>query len=616
MFMMQQLSTCKILHSFCMMKKFFWGALIACSFLSTPLWAAGPAPLVYEVDLLNRADDRFKVTLMVDGLKPENAVYQFASTAPGTYQVMDIGRFVHDFKAFDKKGKELPTEQVSTNQWKIQNPEQVRRIQYQIAETWDTPVKKDVIYRMCGTSIEQDHALINGQGVFGFPQGMQASPIAVKINYPADWKAGSALEKNKDGYYLADSYDRIVDSPILLGRLTRAETSVGGATVEVYTYSKTDQVNSEQLLNSMQSMLQAAGTFLGKLPVKRYTFLYHFEDESWGAWEHSYSSEYIFKEAPFSPSLAQTVTSIAAHEFFHVVTPLNIHSEIIQQFNFVTPTPSAHLWLYEGVTEWANGAMRLRGGLTDLPTYCNELSQKVKIDQQLDTTYSLLKLAMTCYTPEGQRQYGNIYNRGALVAGLLDIRLLELSGGKRGLREVINELTTTYGPNRPFPENQFFDIFTQKTYPEIGDFFNRYIKNAEHLPLEEYFGKIGILYKPAVATGKKLPSLGMRPVPVNDTLRLRQVSEPLRQAGILENDEWVSFNQQPINLSAMAALREQIRSLKPGDSYEITVRRNGQTIPVKATMQETDEVNRYVFEPDPQATAQQLKLRESWQKNL
>ncbi|MCK8491041.1 PDZ domain-containing protein [Spirosoma sp. RP8] len=598
------------------MNKFVWGALLICCAVANPLWAAGPAPLVYDVDLNDRADDLFKVTLHVDGLKPENAVYQFASTAPGTYQVMDIGRFVRSFKAFDKKGKELATQQVSVNQWKIQQPEQVRQIKYQIAETWDTPVKQDVIYRMCGTSIEKDHALINGQGVFGFPQGMQASPLAVKISYPMEWTVGTALEKNKDGYYLADSYDRVVDSPILLGRLTRAETNVAGAAIEMYTYSKTNQVTSEQLLNSMQSMLQAAGQFLKKLPVKRYTFLYHFEDESWGAWEHSYSSEYIFKEVPFSPALAQTATSIAAHEFFHVVTPLNIHSELIQQFNFITPTPSAHLWLYEGVTEWANGAMRLRGGLTTLEDYCTELSQKVKIDQQLDTTYSLLKLALTCYTPEGQRQYGNIYNRGALVAGLLDIRLLELSGGKRGLREVINELTTTYGPNRPFSEKDFFAIFTQKTYPEIGDFFDRYVKNAEHLPLQEYFDKIGILYKPAIATGKKLPSLGMRIGPVSDTLRLRQVSEPLRQAGIQENDELISFDQQTVNPSSLPTLREKIRSLKAGDSYTVTVRRNGQPLTVNAAMQEIDEVNRYVFEPNQQATPQQFQLRERWQKNL
>ena len=584
--------------------------------LATTVRAEPPGLLLYEVNLNDRADDQFKVTLHVEGLKPENAIYQFAATAPGTYQVMDVGRFVRSFQAFDKKGRELKTQQVSTNQWKIEQPEQVRQIQYHIAETWDTRVDKDVIYRMCGTSIEQDHVLINGQGVFGFPAGMQASPLAVKLNYPADWTVGTALDKNAKGYYLADNYDRIVDSPILLGRLTKAQTTVGGAAVEMYTYSKTDQVTSQQLLDGMQAMLNAAGQFLKQLPVKRYTFLYHFEDESWGAWEHSYSSEYIFKEEPFSPQLAARATNIAAHEFFHVVTPLNIHSELIQQFNFITPTPSEHLWLYEGVTEWANVMMRLRGGLIDLPEYCEEMSQKVQVDKRLDSTYSLSKLALTCYTPEGQRQYVNIYNRGALVAALLDIRLLELSGGQRGLREVINELAATYGPNRPFPENEFFTIFTEKTYPEIGDFFNRYIKDTQPLPLQDYYGKLGIRYTPATTTGKKLPSLGMRLMPANDTIRIRQVSEPLSQAGLQENDALVSFNQQAVGPATFATIRDQIRNLKAGDSYEVTVRRNGQLVTAKPTMQEINEVKRYSFEPDPQATSQQLQLRERWLKNL
>ncbi len=48
--------------------------------------------------------------------------------------------------------------------------------------------------------------------------------------------------------------------------------------MEIYTYSETDQIKSAQLLGAMDGMLQAAGRFLGKLPVDRYTFLYHFAD--------------------------------------------------------------------------------------------------------------------------------------------------------------------------------------------------------------------------------------------------------------------------------------------------------------------------------------------------
>ncbi|RYF70527.1 MAG: peptidase, partial [Cytophagaceae bacterium] len=427
---------------------------------------------------------------------------------------------------------------------------------------------------------------------------------------------GRLFGSNAKGYFTAASYDRIVDSPILLGRLTKATTTVAGAQIDVYTYSKTDKIKSDQLLANMQSMLNAAGQFLKQLPVKRYTFLYHFEDQDWGAWEHSYSSEYVIREDEFSKKLADNMTSIAAHEFFHVVTPLNIHSEIIQQFNFVTPTPSEHLWLYEGVTEWASDAMQLRGQIMDLPTYFDELSQKITYDKSVDTTYSLSKLGLTCYTDEGQRQYGNIYARGALVAGLLDIRLLELSNGKRGLREVINELATTYGPDQAFPEKDFFTIFAQKTYPEIADFFNRYIKATEPLPFSEYYGKLGITYTPSVPTGQKAPSMGMGAGLVDNKIVLTSLGDSLRKAGLQEKDEWIAYNGQPVSLETMPAVQNELKKQAVGDVYSMTVRRNGQEITVKSTVAEKELVKKYVFQVDPQATPAQVQLREIWQRNL
>jgi predicted metalloprotease with PDZ domain len=455
--------------------------------------AAQRSPIGYAIDVTDRADDRFTVTAWVGDLAPDNAVYQFAATAPGTYQVMDIGRFVRSFEAFDAAGRPVPVQQVSVNQWKLGDAPRVRTIRYSIAETWDTKVDRHQVYLMCGTSMEKDHVLINPHAVIGYPTGMQARPIRLRIKYPAAWKVGTALERDHGGAYLAEDYDHLVDSPILLGRLSEARTSVTGVPVRIFTYSKTDRIQSAQLLGAMDGMLQAAGRFLGKLPVDRYTFLYHFEDRPAGAWEHSLSSEYVFQEGEFTDSLGRYVTDIAAHEFFHIVTPLNIHSEIIEHFNFVTPVPSQHLWLYEGTTEWAAHAMQLRSGLKSPEEYLTKIIQKMRIDRaNFDSTYSLRELALTSYSDSGQAQYPNIYMRGALTAGLLDIRLLELSGGTRGLQDLIADLTRKYGKRRAFPEATLVDTLVAMTYPEIRDFFNRYVWESERLPIAEYYGKLGI----------------------------------------------------------------------------------------------------------------------------
>ncbi|HEY0900378.1 MAG TPA: hypothetical protein VGD90_13660 [Sphingobacteriaceae bacterium] len=599
------------------MRKLFYALGLLVLSLGTPAEAAKHPELTYRVDLNDRADDLFKVTLNVKGLKSDNNIFQFAATAPGTYQTMDIGRFVRGFKAYDKKGREIATKQVSTNQWELTTPKKVRRISYQIAETWDTPVDKNKVYNMCGTSLEQDHALINGQGVFGYLKGLQGSPMRLKLDHPQNWTVGTAMATDKDGYYLIKNYDYVVDSPIMAGStLTKAETTYDGTQIDLYTYSKTGKIKSQDLLSNMTSMLNAVHKFVVKFPVDRYTFLFHFEDQDWGAWEHSYSSEYVMKEQDFTPKFAHNITDIASHEFFHIITPLNIHSEIIEQFNFVTPTPSQHLWLYEGTTEWASDIMQLRAGMITLEEYLKDMQQKLYFNDQLGNHYSLQELSLTSYTPEGNKIYGNIYHRGAATAAMLDIRLLELSGGKRGLREVINELSKEYGPSKAFPESEFFSIFTAKTYPEIADFFNRYVKGNEPLPLADYFGIMGIRYIASQKSDKQVKDLGYQIVAPNGVLTLIKVNEAQQKAGLAEGDEMVSVNGTEITLANANAELGRVFQMPAGETYTMVVKRKGKSETVKLQMLEKQEEKRHIFEVDPEASPEKLAFRKSWMTNL
>ncbi|MDJ1501610.1 peptidase [Xanthocytophaga agilis] len=585
-------------------------------------FAAPIHPLVYEVNLNDRADDLFKVTLQVKGLTKANAIYQFAVTAPGTYQIMDMGRYIRSFHSFDKDGRELKAVRLSTNQWQLSQPEKVRQIQYTIAETWDKPVTDHQIFTMCGTSLEEDHVLLNGQAVFGFPTGMQTLPILLKLHYPSDWNVGTALEKNAGGYYMAHNYDHLADSPILAGNLSTASLVVAGTQVDLYAYSQTGKIQAGQLLHSMETMLQAARHFLRQLPVNRYTFLFHFGDQNGGGWEHNYSSGYVIKEEMFTNAFAERITYLATHEFLHIVTPLHIHSEVIAPFNFVIPTPSQHLWLYEGVTEWASHMMPLRGEMIDLDTYLNRLSKKVEVDKSLDTTMSLSKISLACYLPQGQQQSWNVYNRGALLAGLLDIRLLELSGGRRGLREVITELIKKYGRDKPFPENEFFTLLVEMTYPEIADFLNRYVRNAEPLPFTDYYSRLGICYIPALATGRKTSFLGVKFEIVAGKLLVSNLSKALQQAGLQVQDQVVKLNNIPLDLATPQgiayynSLMDQLKKRIAGQTYYLTIRRNNKEETIVCPILEQEEIKNYVFQISSHPTPEQLHLRSIWLKNL
>ncbi len=75
--------------------------------------------------------------------------------------------------------------------------------------------------------------------------------------------------------------------------------------------------------------------------------------------------------------------------------------------------------------------MKRRGALITPEQYLQILKVKLSSDDNFAKSFSLSRLALTSYAPEGQQQYGIIYRRGAIIVGLLDIRLGLRQGRER-----------------------------------------------------------------------------------------------------------------------------------------------------------------------------------------
>ncbi|HLT72393.1 MAG TPA: hypothetical protein VKZ75_07055 [Cyclobacteriaceae bacterium] len=581
-----------------------------------PAYAAEEKPIRFTIDMTGPSTDTFLVDVEVPKLSRANGVFQFASTAPGAYQTMDIGRFISEFTAYDKKGREIPVSQLRVNQFEISKPGKVRRITYKVAETWDNPLPVNPVFPMAGSSLEKDHALINVHTLLGYFHGMQETDMEIRLVYPAGWMMGTALELNDDGSLIAPDFDFAVDSPILLGNLSSTSMEIGGKEIEIFTYSKTGMIKSSDLMDAMRDVFIATNKFVDGFPIDRYVLLFHFEDVNAGAWEHSYSSEYVLKEAPLDENFAALINGVAAHEIFHMVTPLNIHSELIEQFNFVTPSPSKHLWLYEGVTEWASDMLQLRGGLITLEEFFAQISEKLTIDNFFDKEVSLTEMALGAFSEEGHTQYVNIYNRGALVPLLMDILLLEKSGGERGLREVILELSKKYGATRAFSEEHFFDEFVAITHPDMQAFVDRYIIDSEPLPIATYFEKLGIRYYPLLTYEETMPDRGHVLEYDGKQMVISGLRERSEREGLMNGDKVVAVN----NIEAIPANFPEVmvilQGVAPGDTVTYTVNRNGETLTLPLSVGEQQKSEEHAFRLMEDASPAQVALREAWMRKL
>ena len=173
-------------------------------------------------------------------------------------------------------------------------------------------------------------------------------------------------------------------------------------------------------MDNITDLMIAQSKYLGgELPIEKYAYLVIlFDDETlsgaYGALEHSYSSLYFLPERA-GDRLTQVVRDISAHEFFHIVTPLNIHAEQIGEFDYIDPQMSAHLWLYEGVTEYSSIHVQAKYDLYSNDAFLNEIADKMAGADTVCQRCFFYRNEHQYIGPEYEPMYGNVYQKGALI---------------------------------------------------------------------------------------------------------------------------------------------------------------------------------------------------------
>lgn len=578
----------------------------------------------YKINLNDVKDDQLHVELTVPKITSAEVTFYMPKIIPGTYSNADYGRFVHNLKAWDKAGKEIPVKKATDNSWQIKNATRLAKITYDVEDTWDSSLSHE-IYDMAGTNIEAGkNYVLNTPGIFGYLGNMKRLPFEISISKPENLYASTPLiatksDKSLDVFTLADA-DHLYDSPIMYNEPDTTSIRLGRTQVLISVYSPNKQITSAAMADLLKEMLEATQRYLGgKLPVEKYAFIYYFNGEQeelkrTGALEHNYSSFYALPEYPFD-ALAPTLLDISAHEFFHIVTPLTISSKEVKEFNFNEPVLSKHLWLYEGSTEYASDHVQVVEGLISPEEFLEKLNEKITIStNQFNDTLPFTHLSKHS-ADKYVDQYLNVYEKGALISAALDVYLLHLSGGKYGLRDLKQDLGVKFGRDTYFEDDALFDEITKLTFPEVRDFFKQYVEGSKAIPYDKFFGLAGVNYKTSQAPSLGNVQLGGTQdgkLVVAGTSELNALGQ---QLGYQTGDVFVSINGEEIGLqNAQAVLDKYKTTAKAGDKIEIVVTRQSEsgstsnvtlsgnviTIPVAAL----------VMNPAP--TPAQLTVRKAW----
>jgi predicted metalloprotease with PDZ domain len=273
--------------------------------------------------------------------------------------------------------------------------------------------------------------------------------------------------------------------------------------------------------------------------------------------------------------------------------------------------------MYEGVIEYFAHHVQVKYGIKTQQQFFDAMSDKIRnsLTQYND------KLPFTVMSKgsldEYEDQYLNVYEKGAVIGMLLDIKLLQLSDGKYGLVDMMNDLAKRYGKDKPFKDEELFGTIVELTYPEIGEFLSNYVAGPASLPLKEVMSLAGMDYNEVEKI--KDFTLGKIQIGYNpDTKKLfvadaSGMDEFGKAMGYQKGDELYSINAKVIPESGIQGFFDELfQSLKEGEDMNVVVTRNGKKETLSAEVIKTERVLHNTITPIKDPTPEQLKLRNAW----
>jgi predicted metalloprotease with PDZ domain len=594
------------------------------------------AAVLAKIDLINVVDDKVNVVVDPSAFKSDTISFYFPKTVPGTYSDDNYGKYIEQFKALDYKGGEMKVEKLDDNTWRIVGAKALDKVAYWVNDTYDTETEvEEHVFSPAGTNIlAGKNFMLNLHGFVGYFQGMEEIPYSLEISAPDGLEPVTSLTKGiqdvnrpETDVYLAKRYFEVIDNPIMYAKPSTETFQVNDIAVTLSVYSPNGHFTATSLKAGMEKMMRGQKAFLGDInSTKHYTIILYLSNmddmdaTGFGALEHHTSTVVVMPEQISKERLEEAIFDTVSHEFFHIVTPLTIHSREIQYFDFNRPKMSMHLWMYEGTTEYFANLFQVQQGLITEGDFYKRIMEKVERSKTYDDNMSFTVMSKNVLEEPYKKNYANVYEKGALINMALDIRLRELSGGEKGELWLMKELSKKYGNSTPFEDDRLIGEIVAMTYPEIREFFDVHVIGDTPINYGEFWQKVGLTTtKEEQATGyffdAEVPYIDVDPGNDN-AIFIRegiQLNSFFKNLGAQGGDIIKSIDGKLINLVNIRLLIGESLNWSPDREISLVVERGDEEVALTGTVGvPTLEVVKLV--PMEGASEQQKKLREAWLK--
>jgi len=535
----------------------------------------------------------------------------------GRYAVINPAGTVNGVRAQGHAGKILPISKLDKTTWRV--------------HTGDCP-EIEIRYGVYANSladrtrhVDDTHAFLSGATVFFYIPDRRHDPLSVRIEAPENWNLSCGLE-SVDGdprTLLAPSYDVLVDSPIEVGIHDVLHFDVDGIPHDIVLWNA-PELDSRKLTEDFKAIVRNESHLFGGLPYSRYIFMIHVGMGLGGGTEHLNSTVIQVPPRAFEDAGAyKRLLGTASHEMFHVWNVKRLRPAALAVTDYSQENYTDLLWFCEGTTAYYDELILARAGLTPAETYLRDLGELIHQVRRRPGTQvqSVAESSFDAWikynqpTSDDMNSTVSFYDSGAVVSFLLDLELRARTDNRVSMDTLMVEMVSRFPLSSPgFGTSDLIEVASALTSSRFDEFFDRYIRSTDPLPLEERVSVLGLKLCNEPAGIKAYT--GLITVNHNSQTMVRYVLSdgPAYSGGVLSGDEIVAFNGRRYEAAEMTTHVDT--HLRPGDNIQLEIIRRGRQrtieFPAASASRGRWQLSRVEQPSDAQKTAYASWLQQPW----
>jgi predicted metalloprotease with PDZ domain len=314
--------------------------------------------------------------------------------------------------------------------------------------------------------------------------------------------------------------------------------------------------------------------------------------------------------------------SLVAHEYFHLWNVKRIRPVELGPFNYEIENYTTMLWIAEGFTAYLDDLILKRAGYYSDTEYLTIVSNTInKVQnayghQVMPLSQASFNSWIKTYLPN--ENSGNIsisyYQKGMLVAMILDMEILNVTNGAKRLDDVMRALYRDFylKLNRGFSEAEFLKTLNTVAGKDLSSLVHELVHTTTDPDYSHYLSYAGLELKNQNSNSQKAyMGTASRVENGRTIISFIELESPASKAGLSVQDEIIAINQNRVN-STMA---EIMRQYKPGEKLKILINRGGQILEFDVILGDNTELN-YQIVAKEKTDAIELKTLNLWLGNL